>query len=83
MIISLLAFFVFFSIVIISCKYFIKYLKDSHNLIKNKTTINQWMSLSKDDRKNLDKRKQFNTMQRKKRLLENIRKEYRFYKDSK
>ncbi len=81
----LLTIFVFILIASISYKYFLKYFKDSNNSSKstNKTTINRWMSLSKDDRQLLDKKKQFNTMQRKQKLIENIRKEYRLYKDSK
>ena len=43
----------------------------------NKKNLNNWMNLTKKDRYNLSKQDSFNYMDRRKILLEEIRKEYK------
>ena len=45
--------------------------------IFNKKNLNNWMNLTKKERYNLSKQDSFNYMDRRKLLLEEIRKEYK------
>ena len=54
-----------------------KVLKAKKLTIFNKKNLNNWMNLTKKERYNLSKQDSFNYMDRRKLLLEEIRKEYK------
>ena len=54
-----------------------KILKDKKLAKFNKNNLNNWMNLTKKERYNLSKQDSFNYMDRRKLLLEKIRKEYK------
>ena len=54
-----------------------KGLKAKNLTIFNKKNLNNWMNLTKKERYNLSKQDSFNYMDRRKLLLEEIRKEYK------
>ena len=54
-----------------------KVLKAKKLTIFNKKNLNNWMNLTKKERYNLSKQDSFNYMDRRKILLEEIRKEYK------
>ena len=54
-----------------------KVLKDKKLTTFNKKNLNNWMNLTKKERYNLSKQDSFNYMDRRKILLEEIRKEYK------
>ena len=54
-----------------------KVFKSKKNTNFNKKNLNNWMNLTKKERYNLSKQDSFNYMDRRKILLEEIRKEYK------
>ena len=54
-----------------------KFLKAKKLTIFNKKNLNNWMNLTKKERYNLSKQDSFNYMDKRKLLLEEIRKEYK------
>ena len=54
-----------------------KVLKAKKSKTFNKKNLNNWMNLTKKERYNLSKQDSFNYMDRRKLLLEEIRKEYK------
>ena len=54
-----------------------KFLKVKKLTTFNKKNLNDWMNLTKKERYNLSKQDSFNYMDRRKLLLEEIRKEYK------
>ena len=54
-----------------------KVLKSNKLTTFNKKNLNNWMNLTKKERYNLSKQDSFNYMDRRKLLLEEIRKEYK------
>ena len=54
-----------------------KVLKAKKSTTFNKKNLNNWMNLTKKERYNLSKQDSFNYMDRRKLLLEEIRKEYK------
>ena len=54
-----------------------KVLKEKNLTTFNKKNLNNWMNLTKKERYNLSKQDSFNYMDRRKLLLEEIRKEYK------
>ena len=54
-----------------------KIFKSKKNINFNKKNFNNWMNLTKKERYNLSKQDSFNYMDRRKLLLEEIRKEYK------
>ena len=54
-----------------------KVLKSKNYTIFNKKNLNNWMNLTKKERYNLSKQDSFNYMNRRKLLLDEIRKEYK------
>ena len=54
-----------------------KGLKAKNSITFNKKNLNNWMNLTKKERYNLSKEDSFNYMDRRKLLLEEIRKEYK------
>ena len=68
----LIIFYVFFKIYIQK-----KVLKNTKSISFNKNSLNQWMNLSKKERYNLSKKDSVSYLNKRKVLLEQIRKEYR------
>ena len=54
-----------------------KIFKDEKSTTFNKKNLNNWMNLTKKERYNLSKQDSFNYMDRRKLLLDEIRKEYK------
>ena len=54
-----------------------KVLKEKNLTTFNKKNLNNWMNLTKKERYNLSKQDSFNYMDRRKLLLDEIRKEYK------
>ena len=72
-----------FVIIFFNLRYFLK-LNRKQKVLKakklttfNKKNLNNWMNLTKKERYNLSKQDSFNYMDRRKLLLEEIRKEYK------
>jgi len=68
----LIIFYVFFKIYIQK-----KVLKNTKSISFNKNSLNQWMNLSKKERYKLSKKDSVSYLNKRKVLLEQIRKEYR------
>ena len=72
-----------FSAIIISCYVFFnlyikkKVLKNKKVISFNKNSLNQWMNLTKKERYNLSKKDSVSYLNKRKVLLDQIRKEYR------
>ncbi len=67
----------FISLSLISIIYLIKYKsKKRRNLQFNKLSMIEWMQMSNSDRQNSYNRQRIDSMNRKKMLLKDIRKEY-------
>ena len=57
------------------------FVKDKKRIFyKSNYNIKNWMSMSRDQRKLIDNQDKYNSMIRKKKLLESIRREYNYYK---
>ena len=74
---------IFLFIIIFNLRNFLKLnkkqkgLKSKNLTTFNKKNLNNWMNLTKKERYNLSKEESFNYMDRRKLLLEEIRKEYK------